>query len=762
MISLKNIFLKEYSDKVIQNTIERWKKEKPDLDDNQAKAVIQRFEQVKQGLSSKLDIITLSDELRQSNNYLNIDKYSLADMVALLRSIPEKEDKIKKEAAKKFSQETGIPESATRSYVARFFTNKENLKFAAKEGNDQFSKEEVLSFIPKHLQRGDMFLDPRNWRWEAFEQMMDALYPSQGIGGEDDENHATTNADKVYDKDGIEIYKGDDINKCISYSPRLETGRKKYGWCVSQVGNYNYDNYRFEERSPTFYFVFDRNKPSSPDHSPFDDKWHAFVVQVNKNPKQNETYRVTSANNDADTKAATWDDISKIVPPETWNKIKGLKDYFKPIDLSPVERGRKFASGKNLSLDEFKELSIDEKILYIQGKASKNLISYEIMEILPKIKIPLEGRSTTLANVAIDSGQEFPYSILKNYESLAKRYAIYRFRHTDYAKSAIPLPYVKYLDDAAKEKYIEEYDDKLNFDYILKFFGEDALQKYIDNKTNTLDLIYPEKYINYIKDSNKKNFYKLYNKLIKNWDIGKDFGLSEEELEQVKEAPTQNVTPIPLFLDDIKDFTPKEIQNIFNIAKKFNGEEYLTLVYTLPYVINDGGEDFLLIPTNQDTDQWYLVNKNGVGVEKIFGKSTLNGDELMGGYPDIDSLNKYYSIDDLDIKQDKINEGKYSFLAEIKIEKPTHLYNILTSKENLENTLGDIGYGYGTFGDIKEVIEQYSQEYNKSWEEVEDTLRRIEEEYKDQIEEWTDEDEDEEELEEQFLINRLKNRAGIK
>jgi hypothetical protein len=88
MISLKNILLKEYAEKKIVDTIERWKKEKPDLDDNQARAVINRFDQVKQGLAAKLVTLNLSDELKQNNNYLNIDKYSLMDMVNLLRSIP--------------------------------------------------------------------------------------------------------------------------------------------------------------------------------------------------------------------------------------------------------------------------------------------------------------------------------------------------------------------------------------------------------------------------------------------------------------------------------------------------------------------------------------------------------------------------------------------------------------------------------------------------------------------------------------------------
>ena len=763
MISLKQILLKEYSDKVIQNTIERWKKEKSDIDDKQARAVINRFDQVKSGLSSKLDILNLSNELRQGQNYLNIDKYSLSDMVNLLRSIPEKEDKVKKEAAKKFSEETGIPEAATRSYVARFFSNKSNLQLAAKEGNDQFSKEEVLNFIPKQLQRGDMFLDPRNWRWEQFEQMLDAIYPSQKQSEDGNENYATTDADKVYDKDGIEIYKGDDINKCISYSPKLDTtGRKKYGWCVSQVGNTNYDYYRFEERSPTFYFVFDRNKPSTPEHSRFDDKWHAFVVQVNK-VQNEESYRITSADNDSDTKAKSWEDIQKIVPSDIWSKIKGLKDYFKPIDLSAVERGRKFASGKSLSLDEFKELNTEEKILYIQGKASKNQISNEILQILPKFKIPLEGRSTTLANVAIDSGQKFPYSVLKNNEALAKRYAIFRFRHTDYAKDAIPLPYIQYLDDAAKEKYLEIYDDNLNFDYVKRYFGENTLKIYTNNKAKNFDLITPE-YIKYIDDPKLQTIYGIYNKLIKNWQFSDTFGLSEEQLENIQDSPEQDVDPKPIYIKDWNKFTPEEQKAIIKLAEQTNGKEkYITLIYALPYIIKEGSEYFFLLPENEYYENWSLINQSGKIIKKYSGEDELiEGEPLISGYPNYQEPKKIYNIEDT-LLGNNLNEGKYSFIAEIKINQPLSLIEKTIKLYDKLYKAPEDGYD----GNLKEWIENnIIPPYDKYWNIPE---RHIHDVFKDlpllelkRLYDFLKTYNQENYLREQYIKERLKNRAGIK
>jgi hypothetical protein len=761
MISLKNILLKEYAERKILDTIERWKQEKTDLDDNQARTVITRFDQVKQGLASKIDVLNLSDELKQSQNYLNIDKYSLMDMVNLLRSIPEKEDKIKKEASKKFSQETGIPETTTRSYVARFFVNKENLKFAAKEGNDQFSKEEVLNFVPKQLQRDEMFLDPRNWKWERFEQMMDALYPSQAQAG-DDENYATTDADKVFEGNGIEIYKGDDINKCISYSPKVQTtGRKKYGWCVSQVGNTNYDYYRFEERSPTFYFVFNRNKPSSPEHSNFDDKWHAFVVQVNKND-QNESYRVTSANNDSDSQAKNWDEISKIVDPETWNSIKGLKDYFKPIDLSAVERGRKFASGKNLSLDEFKELNTDEKILYIQGKSSKSALKEDILSILPKFKIPLEGRSTTLANVAIDSGQKFPYSTLKDYESLAKRYAVFRFRHTDYSKEPIPLPYVQYLDDAAKQKYLDLYDGSLTFEYIERFFGQKATEEYVNEQVKNLDFL-PQGAERYIKDPKQKQLFQIYSKLFQSWKLGNSTN-DDNLLYSSFDMPIQDVTPIPINYEEWTNFTLQEKEVINKLSTSINNkEQYLTLLYALPYIIENNGEKYYLLPVNNSSDSyedWVLIDKNNKVVKKYKGEDfELGQQSLLLGYPLMEeNPTRNYNLSDIKLVK-KINESKYSFqtkitlLKEIKVNNPNKLQQLLKNK----------GVNQEWFNTYIIKTDQLTPEELKDLKYV---SHRIDMHLDDadfyEIELNNNLDENKETLEEQFLRERLMSRAGLR
>ena len=645
-------FLNEYSDKTINTTIERWKKDNSGIDDNLAKQLIQRFDQIKSGLAQKLDIVLLSDELKQGQNYLNIDKYSFDDMVKLIRSLPENPEKVKKDAIGKFVQQDGIDKPTAQSYVARFIVNKDKLKAATQEGleDEGFTKEEVLNLIPKKLFSNNAYLDPRAWTWQPFEQMLDALFPSQKAAGEEGENFVSTDADKIYDKGGIEIYKGDDVHKCISYNPTNdETKRKKYGWCVTQVGNTNYDYYRFGDKAPTFYFVFDRSKDSSPNNAPFKDQWHAFVIQVTADDKE---YIVTGADNRGDTatKDKGWEGVAGIVPADTWAKIKGLKDYFKPISLSPAERGRKFASGKNLSLSEFKELSQDEKILYIQGKGSKNEISPDILKILPQYKINLEGRSTTLANVAMDSRQKFPYSVLKDNEALIKRYAVVSSRH--FPNDPLPLPFIKYLDEDTKQKYLEKYDDNLTFEYIEKYFGDKVAENYVEKQLKNLNYL-PESATKYIKNDKLKQLFGIYSKLFSSWEFGNNTNISDEQLENSANMPEQTVTPVPLNQKQWVNLQATERKTITGLIEKFNkNTQYLTLIYALPFLIKDGSKKYVLLPkdtNNYQYDSWALMDEQGKTIkDNIPGSTELNGQPLYLGYPDESTdFNRIYDIKDL-------------------------------------------------------------------------------------------------------------------
>jgi hypothetical protein len=653
--------LKEYSNAIIDKVTTRWKDE-DNVDKELALKLINTFDQKKRALPSRLDVLVLPDELKQNNKYLDITQYSYQDMIRLLNSIPENPEQIKKAAIAKFVSSENIDKPTAQSYTARFMNIREKLKNGLKDGiededgNELFSKEEIIDFIPKRLLSNNLYYDPNNWRWNDFEQMLDALFPSQKpLTGDEVENTASTDADKIYDKDGLEIYKGDDVNKCISYNPvDPETKNKKYGWCVAQIGNSMYDNYRFKSMTPTFYIIFDRTKPSSGRKPRFDDKWHAFVIQVYIN---DQGYTITNANNDGDKFVKTWEELSDIVPADTWNKIKNLKDYFKPIKLSSTERGRKFAQGKSLNLDEFKELSQNDKILYVQGKGSKDELSDDILAILPKYKINFGGITKTLAELAIQSGQTFSYSQLKNNENLLKRYAVFRFNHTDYSKNPIPLPFIKYLETPKKEKYLETFaDGYLTYEYIEKYFGPEITKKFVNDQLEKLEYL-PSSAIKYINDPKKRQLFEAYSKLFSNWELDSDTNMGEEELENLRSAPAQSITPKPITEKEWKGMSDNDRSNILKVAKQINGkEQYLTLLYALPYIIQDKSETYVLVPQMNTPNMLVLMDAKGNVVKDNISDSdtTLGGSSLqlpngnINGYVNIsDQFQRVYNISDL-------------------------------------------------------------------------------------------------------------------
>jgi hypothetical protein len=642
MIRLINILREAYSEKTVKDTLIRWGIAPGSKEEKIARQLINTFDQKKTGIESKLDIVVLPDELKQNKNYLNIDKYSLEDMENLLKSLPENPEKIKKEAIRRFVDNEQIDKETAQSYVARFIANKDRLKYAVENGTEDgaFTKEEVQGYIPPRLLSKKTYSDPRMWEWEPFEMMMDALFPSQKqVKGE--ENSASTDADKIYDSNGIEIYKGDDVHKCISYNPTMpDTNRKKYGWCVTQPGNTNYDFYRFKDTAPTFYFVFDRSKSSAPNHSPFEDKWHAFVIQVETNQKG---YVVTSGNNDRDANVKNWEDIATLVPSDTWNKIKELKDYFKPVALSPSERGRKMAAGKVFTLEQFKELSQEDKILYVQAitsGAKKFEANDPVLAILPKYKISYEGKTTTLANIAIDNGQRFPYSILKDNEALAKRYAIVRSRYEGIDPSPIPLPYVKYLDEPAKQKYLSQHIKNISIDQMEKYFGEKATSEYINKLFNEKKWL-PKGMEKYLSPEDQKT-YESYTKIFSNWSPNRDYNVSEEDLANRTSMPEQSLSPAPITYEQWTELSLDDKKSILGLINKHDtDEDYAELIYGSPYLIKDKSNLYALLPKElgdipYNYQDWVLIDvkNNKIVVDDIEGiGSVIGGHDLYSGYP---------------------------------------------------------------------------------------------------------------------------------
>jgi hypothetical protein len=669
----ENFLYENYPDSTINKVLAKWGIEPTDAEANAAKELINTFAKQKDSLPKKLDILALSDELKQNNKYLDIFNYSYEELIKLIRSIPENPEKIKKAAIEKFNKQENIDKATAQAYTARFMNNIEKLRLGVKEGitdeegNEMFSAQEVKDLIPSNLLNKERFLDPRNWSWQSFEQILDALFPSIKTVEGEITNTATGGANKVYDNNGIEIWKGDDVNKCISYNPvDPKNKQQRYGWCVTQVGNTNYDWYRLIKptepaREPTFYFVFNRNKTDEGYRNNFKDVFHAIVIQVTADKK---TYIVTNANNagdlntDTNTPVKGWEGVKYLVDADTWNAIKDLKDYFKPIPLSPLEKARKFASGATLSVEEFKELPISDKKLYVQGKAQKGQLSPDILAILPKIKIPEEGKITTLANVAIDSGQKFTYQDLKDYPALAKRYAVFRDRHDDEGnliyKTPIPLPFIKYLNDDAKQRYINKWEDKLSGELIEQYFGKEFAEKWVQDQLKTFKYIDPS-LKKYITNPKLKQLYDIYSKLYDSWEFKAP--KYDPETQQVPSDIEAEV--VPLSVEQWKKLSGTEKNAIIDLVlKNDQSPEYEFFLAAAPYIVKDGNKTYVLLlkdNSNKKTlyqSDWVLVDALSGDVVKDVkrnGKIGNNSLVLITPMPDAKTgaMKRVYDIKDL-------------------------------------------------------------------------------------------------------------------
>lgn len=207
-----------------------------------------------------------------------------------------------------------------------------------------------------------------------------------------------TDEPPIFDNNGIKIYDGNDIGRCIKYTTGGLTGQR-YNFCIGQpVGSGNmWQSYR-DSKTSTFYFITDENRDLS-------DPLHIVVYDNTKHGVE-----LTDKDNNTGTIAEYGDDvegyqkylISKGVPVDTLLANK------KP---TPEETADTQKLGKNNpDLEWFKNLSPDPVENYrLQSSyvGRGHLLSDEQFNYLWQFKND-NGGGFKLLKQYVDTGQAIP------------------------------------------------------------------------------------------------------------------------------------------------------------------------------------------------------------------------------------------------------------------------------------------------------------------------------------------------------------------
>jgi hypothetical protein len=161
----------------------------------------------------------------------------------------------------------------------------------------------------------------------------------------------------LWSGNGIDIYEGDNVGKCISYTQGGLTG-KGYSFCIGQPGNTMYKSYR-DSKVSSFYFIVDRNhfKEEADGSVNLDDPLHIVVFDNTNNgieltDANNTTGRIAEYNNNTYVEYLK----SKGVPVE--------KMIHKP-KTSQEDEEEKLLGQPNSNLEWFMKLPIEYKSAYI-------------------------------------------------------------------------------------------------------------------------------------------------------------------------------------------------------------------------------------------------------------------------------------------------------------------------------------------------------------------------------------------------------------
>lgn len=194
--------------------------------------------------------------------------------------------------------------------------------------------------------------------FKSFSDFIDGEYNKYG-----EKSKGDFKAEKkpLWSGNGIDIYAGENVGKCINYTQGGLTG-KAYGFCIGQPGNTMYKSYR-DDKTSTFYFIVDKNHfgTNSDGSVNLDDPLHIVVFDNTANGVE-----LTDASN-----ASPATNIA-----EYGSNVDGYIDYLESKGV-PVEKMMnkpkddqeryedELLGSQNDSLEWFMKLPIEYKSAYI-------------------------------------------------------------------------------------------------------------------------------------------------------------------------------------------------------------------------------------------------------------------------------------------------------------------------------------------------------------------------------------------------------------
>lgn len=261
-------------------------------------------------------------------------------------------------AADKSNNQKNIPIMA---YIyANGYTDIKNILDIVNEYNDLESKKRVK---PIQITKNGLVIGDKSFgdfiKFSEYIHGETNKYAKKPEGGSSVANDFKAEKKAIWSGNGIDIYEGDSVGKCISYTQGGLTGRG-YSFCIGQPGNTMYKSYR-DSKVSSFYFIVDRNhfKEEADGSVNLSDPLHIVVFD-----NTNYGIELTDANNTTGSIAEYGKDEKAYVA--------YLKSMGVPVDKmvhkpkTPQEDEEEALLGQpNNNLEWFMKLPIEYKSAYI-------------------------------------------------------------------------------------------------------------------------------------------------------------------------------------------------------------------------------------------------------------------------------------------------------------------------------------------------------------------------------------------------------------